>query len=90
MALSFKGSYAGAPVSLQFNFLFIVAEPHSAAFSDERGEGRERVLAAEPGAGSAAAGREEPADLDDRERPERSRDDYDEDRNADRCGRCLM
>lgn len=58
-------------------------------------------MAAEPGAGSDAAGREEPADLDDCERPERSRDDdydddyerddYDEDRNADRCRRlgCL-
>jgi hypothetical protein len=40
-------------------------EPHSLAFSDERTEQHEHVLAAEPGAGTEAAGREEPADLDD-------------------------
>jgi hypothetical protein len=68
MALSFKGSYAGAPVSssvLNCCLFFLLAEPHTAAFSDERTERREHVLAAEPGAGTETAGREEPADLDD-------------------------
>jgi len=80
--------------------LFLLTEPHTAAFSGERTERRrEHVLAAEPGAAGAAAGREEHADLDDRERPARSReddydndyerDDYYEDRNSDRCWRCM-
>jgi hypothetical protein len=48
-------------------FFLLLAKPHTAAFSDERTERREHLLAAEPGvgAGSEAAGREEPADLDD-------------------------
>jgi hypothetical protein len=44
---------------------FLLAERHTAAFSDESTERREHLLAAEPGASSETAGRKEPADLDD-------------------------
>jgi len=48
-------------------FFFPIAEPHTAACSNERTERREHLLAAEPGAVCEAASpsREEPADLND-------------------------
>jgi hypothetical protein len=67
MALSFKGSYGKAPVSfpLQIVTFFFLVEPHTAAFSDERSERHEHLLAAETTAGGETAGREEPANFDD-------------------------
>ena len=94
MALSFKGNYAGARVSLLNCWSFRVdiirgfVEPRT-AFSDERTERCEHLLAAESAGAANDSGREEPADLDHDYDNDHDRDDYDEVRNADRRRRGL-
>jgi hypothetical protein len=105
MALSFKGSYAGAPVSssvlnLKCLPFYILAGSRTAAFPSERTERCEHLLAPEASGGSDTAGHKEPTYLDDRKRPERrhydnydydyERNNHDEDRNADSGQRRLM
>ena len=63
-------------------------EPRT-VFSDGRTKRCEHLLAAETAGAATDSGREEPADLDHDYDIDHDRDDYDEERNADRCQRCL-
>lgn len=58
-------------------------EPRT-AFSDKRTERCEHLLAAEPARAAADSGREEPAALDEDYNNNHDRDDYHENRSADR------
>lgn len=85
MALGFKGGYAGAQVRL-FEYILSSLAPflrrrQNAAFPDKRREQHEHLLATARAA--ARAGREEPTNLDHRNRPTRWGDEPDNDHDGD-------